>query len=98
MIPNAIFSQNQDQIQRELERIECALRDPQTDERYCQLYAAQQALAWVIDPSGFMSPFAAIQRDRVRPLRDTREDLRDYPACRSRPPSSGICGPLNSSL
>jgi hypothetical protein len=76
MIPNVIFSENQDQIQRELERIECALRDPQTDERYCQLYAAQQALAWALDPSGFASPFATIQRGLVMPL-NTQEARAD---------------------
>jgi hypothetical protein len=69
-------------IRTELDRIETALRDPQTDERYCQLYAAQQALAWAMNPSGFASPFATIQRGLVRPL-SIPEGLRDYRAeCR----------------
>jgi hypothetical protein len=61
-------------IRTELDRIETALRDPQTDERYCQLYAAQQALAWAMNPSGFKSLFETIQRGLVRPFRDTQED------------------------
>jgi hypothetical protein len=71
-----------DTVKSELERIECALRDPQTDERYCQLYAAQQALAWAMNPSGFASPFATIQRGLVRPLTSTQEDSE---GCRALP-------------
>jgi hypothetical protein len=55
-------------IERELNRIEAALREPQTDERYCQLYAAQQALAWATEPDGFKSPYETIQRGLVQPL------------------------------
>lgn len=55
-------------IERELRRIEVALHEPQTDERYCQLYAAQQALGWALEPTGFMSPYDTIQRGRVQPL------------------------------
>jgi hypothetical protein len=69
-----------DQLRIELERIERALGDPQTDERYCQLYAAQQALAWALDPSTMMSPYEAIQRGRVIPPNGIREDSKDCPA------------------
>jgi hypothetical protein len=48
-------------IQRELTRIEIALRsDPQSND-YERLYAAQQALAWVTDPDGFASPMKHIR-------------------------------------
>jgi hypothetical protein len=47
-------------IQRELNRIEVALRQPQSGNRYAELYAAQQALAWAIEPTGFASPHATI--------------------------------------
>ena len=55
-------------IQRELERLEIALREPQTDEKYCQLYAAMTALAWAQEPGVIASPFDAIMQDRVQPL------------------------------
>jgi hypothetical protein len=76
------------EIAAELEKIELALREPQTDERYMQLYAAQQALAWAMNPNGFASPFATIQRGLVRPLTgDIQEDSAGYPGG-SRPPRS----------
>ena len=81
---------------RELERIERALRDPQTDERYCQLYAAQQALAWAINPSGFASPYATIQRGLIRPLSDIQEGSGGCPALRRPPQSSDTCYPIGS--
>jgi hypothetical protein len=84
MIPN----ENVSQVRVELERIERALRDPQTDERYCQLYAAQQALAWALSPSEFMSPFTAIQLGRVRSLTGTLEGSEDCQAARRLPRSS----------
>jgi hypothetical protein len=65
-------------IQRELDRLEVALREPQTESRYCQLYAAQQALAWALDPTGFAAPYDTIQRGRVLPLTDTQEDSVGY--------------------
>ena len=55
-------------IEAELGRIERALREPQTDDRYCQLYAAQQALAWAMDPASAASPYVAIQKGKVQPL------------------------------
>jgi hypothetical protein len=79
-------------IERERARIEVALREPQTPERYCQLYAAQQALAWATEPTGYASPYDTIQRGRVLPLRDILEGSEDCLA-EARPPwSSGIHG------
>ncbi len=47
-------------VDRERERIADSLREPQPPERYCQLYAAQQALAWASDPEGFRPPLETI--------------------------------------
>ena len=44
-------------IQRELERLGVALRDPRSSDRYDALYTAQQALSWALDPEGFKSPY-----------------------------------------
>lgn len=43
-------------IQRELDRIGDALRADLAGNRYAQLYAAQQALAWAMEPDGFAAP------------------------------------------
>lgn len=55
-------------VQRELEGIQCALRAPLSDDRYCQLYAAQQALSWVQEPWGFATPYDVIMGGKVQPL------------------------------
>ncbi len=65
------------EIAAELAHIETALREPQTDERYYQLYAAQQALAWALNPGTVASPYLTIQRGLVRPLIHTQEDSGD---------------------
>lgn len=44
-------------IQRELDRIGDALRQPQPNNRYAELYAVQQALLWAIEPTDFKSPY-----------------------------------------
>jgi len=55
-------------MQTELERLANALREPQSDERFCQFYAAQQALAWALDPVSARSPFDTISDGQVQPL------------------------------
>jgi hypothetical protein len=50
-------------VQRELTRIAIALREASDPERYAQLYAAQQALSWALEPTGFASPFESIMVD-----------------------------------
>jgi hypothetical protein len=67
-------------IQRELDRIGNALRQPQPGREYAELYAAQQALVWALEPDGFKSPY-----DMLVNARDTLEDLKDCRAenCRS---------------
>ena len=47
-------------LQRELDRIREALLSERDGEIYDRLYAAQQALAWASDPTGFRSPFNTI--------------------------------------
>ncbi len=43
-------------LQRELDRVQRALRDPSNSDRYDEFYAAQQALAWASEPNGYASP------------------------------------------
>lgn len=43
-------------VQRELDRIGTALQQAQPNNRYAELYAAQQALLWAIEPTDFRSP------------------------------------------
>ena len=65
---------SQEMIDRELDRIAVELREPIPDDRYTQLYAAQQALAWAMDPDGAMPPYEAIMNGKVQPLiNDTLE-------------------------
>ncbi len=47
-------------LQRELDRIREALLSERDGEIYDRLYAAQQALAWSSDPTGFRSPLNSI--------------------------------------
>jgi len=49
-------------IQRELDRIGVALRQPQPGKEYAELYAAQQALVWVLEPDGFKPPYDMVMR------------------------------------
>jgi hypothetical protein len=65
-------------IKREINRISAALGEARADE-YDQLYAAQQALAWALEPNGFKSPYDAIK--------GTPEDLADCPLLLCRPAS-----------
>ena len=65
-------------IERELERIAAALREPRSAD-YDQLYAAQQALSWALEPEGFKAPYDAIK--------GTLEEPTDYQAS-IRPPAS----------
>lgn len=51
-------------IQRELDRIGEALRADPGAPNYDRLYAAQQALAWVLEPEGFMPPLQMVARQQ----------------------------------
>jgi hypothetical protein len=50
-------------IKRELDKISAAIS--QGSNREPELYAAQQALAWASEPTGFASPFAMIMGTRA---------------------------------
>lgn len=45
-------------IQREIDRFNAAIRSGESNRE--ELYAAQQALAWVMEPEGFASPAAML--------------------------------------
>src|SRR5438067_1800556 len=60
-------------IQEELDRVTRALHEPQEPNRYGQLYAAQQALAWVVDPDTYAAPGATILDGLVQPPTCTPE-------------------------
>jgi hypothetical protein len=47
-------------VQRELTQISRALMESSESPHYAELYAAQQALAWVLEPNGFASPMKMI--------------------------------------
>jgi hypothetical protein len=64
-------------IERELERIKELLSTPQFAEHYTQFYAAQQALAWALDPPAFAAPSDTIIDGKVQPLMDTQANLTD---------------------
>ena len=59
-------------VQRELEHIRTALLDSRDSSQRAELYAAQQALSWALEPSGYATPYAMI--------RGIREGSEDYSA------------------
>jgi hypothetical protein len=75
-------------IQRELDRIGNALRQTQPGSKYAELYAAQQALMWTLEPDGFKSPY-----DMLVPAKDTLEDLGGCPVGSGQSASSDILDP-----
>jgi hypothetical protein len=52
--------QMNDLVQNELDRIGTALRQSGPVPRYDELYVAQQALMWALDPSTFKAPYDLI--------------------------------------
>lgn len=69
-------------VRRELERLDRALQNT-PEGRYAELYAAQQTLAWALEPQAFKSPAVMIM--------GTQEDSADCPAYPGLHPSSDIC-------
>ena len=63
-----------DLVQRELGRIGAALTQSDPVPRYDELYAAQQALMWVIDPITYKAPY-----DLLAPISDTPGGSEDCP-------------------
>ena len=78
-------------IRNELENLSSALRKPLTQDRYCQLYAAQQALSWANNPEAYASPYLTIVNDKVHSPMDIQEDSASCSAVRHPLPSSDIC-------
>ena len=92
MAASDFFANTADEVKAEIERIERALREPQTADRYCQLYAAQQALVWAWDPARAAAPYRTIQLGKVQPLAtDIPEGSEGYSAVPHRLPSSDTC-------
>lgn len=69
-----------DVIQIELEKIKVVIGDmTTTPDMFSQLYVAQQALSWVIDPESARNPLAVIQEGLVQPLvQDHAADLKAH--------------------
>lgn len=61
-------------IERELKRIAEALHEPCSADEYRQLYAAQQALSWALEPEGFKRPY-----DMLRGIRSELADCSGDP-------------------
>lgn len=59
-------------IRVELERLAVALLDHERPECYREIYAAQQALAWALEPSSCKSPYDLI-------MHTPSEECRVYP-------------------
>ena len=55
-------------VRRELDRIESALRESPAEDKYRELYAAQQALAWALDPACYRAPTDAITGAPLQPV------------------------------
>jgi hypothetical protein len=49
-------------FQREADRLRSALTETPMGDRFNELYAAQQAIAWATDPERITSPLDMIQR------------------------------------
>lgn len=78
-------------IQREIDRLAgeiLAQRNaPALGERYDELYAARQALAWALEPGGFKSPYDMIM--------GTQEETEGCLVALHPPQSSSICAPTD---
>ena len=67
-------------VEKELQTITVALRSPQSDADYCNLYSAQQALSWALDPDSYAAPSVTIANGKVQPLiKDTQANSEDCP-------------------
>lgn len=60
-------------IQREMDRVSAALTEAPRPADYAELYAAQQALAWALDPYAVKAPLTMI--------RGIQAETEDCPGC-----------------
>jgi hypothetical protein len=56
-------------VEREIDRLRAAILDHGNADKRDALYAAQQALEWAREPTGFAAPFAVAMG-----IREARED------------------------
>ena len=83
-----------DRIQVELDRVSRRLRqEVGAAGLYCQLYAAQQALSWALDPELAAAPFDAIVSGKVQSLTGTQASSEDCSVALRPPVSSDTCAP-----
>lgn len=75
-------------VEKELDRIGGALRQVNPVPQYDQLYAAQQALLWVLDPETYSAPFAMLMKISD----DTRQGSADCQEESGHSPSSNNLG------
>jgi len=82
-------------LEIEAKRLQAALLDRCTSsEKYCQFYAAQQALLWAADPESAAAPFNVIAAGKVQPLmRDTPEGSEDCLSAHRPQGFVGTCAP-----
>jgi hypothetical protein len=60
-------------LQREISRLNDAIRStPSQESQHKELYAAQQALSWALEPTGFASP-----HDMIMGIRANSEDCQE---------------------
>jgi hypothetical protein len=86
-----------DRIRAELDRISERLRQEMgTAGLYCQLYAAQQALSWALNPEGAAVPLDVIVGGKVQPLTGTQANSGDCSAALRPPSFLGTCDPERS--
>jgi ribonuclease HI len=71
-------------VSRELEKLSRALQSEPQGNHYAELYAAQQALSWAMEPQGFKAPLVMIM--------GTQQGSEGCQAYRNRPQSSDTFG------
>lgn len=75
-------------VEKELDRIGSVLRQANPVAQYGQLYAAQQALLWVLDPETYNAPYDML----MQVSDDTHQGSADYQEESDHSPSSGNLG------
>jgi hypothetical protein len=79
-------------VRRELERIQRALTLAETPKCHAELYAAQQALVWVLDPEIFNAPHDMLTGSSQQDLRGCPEG--NYRSAFSDSPDPHVVGRL----
>ena len=62
-------------VQREIARLNAELATYPDGPRYAELYAAQQALAWSLEPTGFGAPYDVIKGGTLANSKDCLVEL-----------------------